>query len=281
MATDISEAALVVARRNARRHGVADRIRFVHANMLDTLDDFDLIVANPPYVRQGDRRALQPEVRDYEPGVALFGGDSGFDLVVSVVEQAAARLRPGGFLIFEFGFGQDDRRRGVAGEDTGNHNGRAPPRSAGDRADGGGDDAADGISHDGERPSTRRSSAVRTPMSDCLFCKIIRHEIPASIEYEDERVLAFNDINPQAPTHVLIVPKRHIATLSELSADGRSARRRDRAARRGDCQGARDCRRADSEPFSIPTATPGRRSSTSICICSAGAAWRGRRGDVG
>ena len=53
-------------------------------------------------------------------------------------------------------------------------------------------------------------------MSDCLFCKIIRHEIPASIEYEDEQVLAFNDINPQAPTHVLIVPKRHIATLSEI-----------------------------------------------------------------
>jgi histidine triad (HIT) family protein len=55
-------------------------------------------------------------------------------------------------------------------------------------------------------------------MGDCLFCKIIRREIPASIEYEDERVLAFNDINPQAPTHVLIVPKRHIATLSALGA---------------------------------------------------------------
>jgi release factor glutamine methyltransferase len=108
VATDISEAALVVARRNARRHGVADRIRFVRANMLDSLGDFDLIVANPPYVRQGDRRALQPEVRDYEPGVALFGGDSGFDLVVSMVEQAAGRLRPAGVLIFEFGFGQDD-----------------------------------------------------------------------------------------------------------------------------------------------------------------------------
>jgi release factor glutamine methyltransferase len=107
VATDISEAALDVARRNARRHGVADRIRFLHANMLDTLADFDLIVANPPYVRQGDRRALQPEVRDYEPGVALFGGDSGFDLVAAVVEQAAGRLRPGAFLIFEFGFGQD------------------------------------------------------------------------------------------------------------------------------------------------------------------------------
>lgn len=107
VATDISEAALVVARRNAQRHGVADRVRFLHANMLETLDDFDLIVANPPYVRHGDRRALQPEVRDYEPGVALFGGDSGFDLVVAFVEQAAGRLRPGALLIFEFGFGQD------------------------------------------------------------------------------------------------------------------------------------------------------------------------------
>ena len=55
-------------------------------------------------------------------------------------------------------------------------------------------------------------------MNNCLFCRIIRHEIPASIEYEDEHVLAFNDINPQAPTHVLIVPKRHIATLSDLGA---------------------------------------------------------------
>jgi histidine triad (HIT) family protein len=50
----------------------------------------------------------------------------------------------------------------------------------------------------------------------CLFCKIIAREIPASIVYEDESVLAFNDINPQAPTHVLLVPKRHIATLNAL-----------------------------------------------------------------
>ncbi len=53
-------------------------------------------------------------------------------------------------------------------------------------------------------------------MSDCLFCKIIAREIPGSIVYEDDRVLAFNDINPQAPTHVLIVPKRHIESLDAL-----------------------------------------------------------------
>ena len=52
----------------------------------------------------------------------------------------------------------------------------------------------------------------------CLFCRIINREIPASIVYEDEHVLAFNDINPQASTHVLIVPKRHIATLNDLAA---------------------------------------------------------------
>ena len=54
-------------------------------------------------------------------------------------------------------------------------------------------------------------------MSDCLFCKIVSREIPATIVYEDEHVLAFNDINPQAPTHVLVVPKRHVATLNELA----------------------------------------------------------------
>ncbi len=54
-------------------------------------------------------------------------------------------------------------------------------------------------------------------MAECLFCKIVAKEIPASLVFEDDQLLAFNDINPQGPTHVLIVPKRHIATLNELS----------------------------------------------------------------
>jgi histidine triad (HIT) family protein len=54
---------------------------------------------------------------------------------------------------------------------------------------------------------------------DCLFCRIINREIPATIVYEDERVLAFRDINPQAPTHLLVVPKRHIASLNDLRPD--------------------------------------------------------------
>lgn len=56
-------------------------------------------------------------------------------------------------------------------------------------------------------------------MSDCLFCRIIRKEIPASVVYEDEHVLVFNDVNPQAPLHALVIPKRHIPTLNDLSAE--------------------------------------------------------------
>jgi len=55
-------------------------------------------------------------------------------------------------------------------------------------------------------------------MANCLFCKIIAGEIPASKVYEDDRLIAFNDINPQAPMHVLVVPKRHVATLNDLTA---------------------------------------------------------------
>lgn len=56
-------------------------------------------------------------------------------------------------------------------------------------------------------------------MTDCLFCRIVNREVPASIVYEDERVIAFNDINPQAPTHVLVVPKHHVGSLNELSTE--------------------------------------------------------------
>jgi histidine triad (HIT) family protein len=56
-------------------------------------------------------------------------------------------------------------------------------------------------------------------MSDCLFCKIVNRQIPASIVYEDDRVLAFNDTNPQGPTHVLVIPKQHIPSLNDLAPE--------------------------------------------------------------
>lgn len=55
--------------------------------------------------------------------------------------------------------------------------------------------------------------------NDCIFCKIIKKEIPASVVYEDDEILAFNDLNPQAPLHVLFVPKKHIGTVNELSEE--------------------------------------------------------------
>ena len=58
-------------------------------------------------------------------------------------------------------------------------------------------------------------------MSDCLFCKISNKEIPSDFIYESDSVLAFNDINPQAPTHVLIIPRKHIATLNDLKSEDR------------------------------------------------------------
>ena len=58
-------------------------------------------------------------------------------------------------------------------------------------------------------------------MSDCLFCKIINGDIPATKVFEDELMIAIEDINPQAPTHLLIIPKKHIATALELSSEDR------------------------------------------------------------
>jgi release factor glutamine methyltransferase len=108
VATDISREALEVARRNAVRHGVDDRVTFRHGDLLEGIDrQLDAIVANPPYVVDRAAPALQPEVRDYEPAVALFGGTEGFDLVTRLVAEAPSRLRPGGYLVFEFGLGQD------------------------------------------------------------------------------------------------------------------------------------------------------------------------------
>ena len=53
-------------------------------------------------------------------------------------------------------------------------------------------------------------------MSDCLFCRIARKEIPAKVAHEDDQVLAFEDISPQAPTHTLVIPKRHLATFNDV-----------------------------------------------------------------
>ena len=114
--TDVSEAALVVARRNAERHGVSHRIDWVRGWLLDGVATTpDMIVANPPYIAETNLRDLPPEVRDYEPQVALAGGADGLDVIRALVESAARRLAEGGHLVMEFGAGQADAVRHCIG----------------------------------------------------------------------------------------------------------------------------------------------------------------------
>lgn len=56
-------------------------------------------------------------------------------------------------------------------------------------------------------------------MTDCIFCKIINKEIPSNIIYEDDKVIAFNDVNPQAPVHFLVIPKEHIESLNSINKE--------------------------------------------------------------
>ncbi len=112
-ATDISFAALTVACENAIR--LHARVQLVACDLMDGIGTgtMDLIVSNPPYVPVGQRAGLQREVRDWEPHVALFGGESGFDLYDRIVADAARVLRPGGWLILELGFGSVDHVGGL------------------------------------------------------------------------------------------------------------------------------------------------------------------------
>jgi release factor glutamine methyltransferase len=113
VASDISSAALAVARRNAARHGVANRIRFVRANMLDGIGEgLDLIVSNPPYVPSGEQ--LPRDVIEYEPHTALFAGPDGLDALRILIAGAPSHLACDGSLIVEFGYGQADAVRGLA-----------------------------------------------------------------------------------------------------------------------------------------------------------------------
>lgn len=105
LATDISAAALAVARRNAARHAVTDRIRFVECNLLEGVADnaFDVIVSNPPYVGRKEKETLMREVREHEPEIALYGGEEGYEFYADLIAQAAQRLKPTGLLVLELG----------------------------------------------------------------------------------------------------------------------------------------------------------------------------------
>jgi release factor glutamine methyltransferase len=105
-ASDACAEALAVAQKNAENQAV--KITFVQSDLFGTLKGkkFDLIVANPPYIPTKEIDTLQPEVKDFEPRMALDGGSDGLRVVCEIIHKAKEHLVPGGALLMEIGFGQ-------------------------------------------------------------------------------------------------------------------------------------------------------------------------------
>ena len=108
-ATDIWARALDLARRNAGRNAVSNRIRFLYGDLLAPVagEQFEIVASNPPYVSILDRNSLAIEVRDHEPALALFAGEDGLEVLRRLIPAAHAVLTPGGFIVLEIAHGQD------------------------------------------------------------------------------------------------------------------------------------------------------------------------------
>ena len=117
VAVDLSTQALRVAKRNAERHGVATRVTLIGRDFATVPDDerdlYDAVVSNPPYVPETEWEGLQPEVRDYEPRLALVPGPTGNEAYEVVAHAAASMLRPGGLLALELGWRSEEAVRGI------------------------------------------------------------------------------------------------------------------------------------------------------------------------
>ena len=109
---DISKEALAVAKRNIMDQRLTGRVKCVQANALEKpsafLGKFDMIISNPPYITTAEMAELDPSVKDYEPHLALHGGEDGLDFYRAIAINYAGALKPGGYLLFEFGMGQGD-----------------------------------------------------------------------------------------------------------------------------------------------------------------------------
>jgi len=125
LATDISTEAVAVAEKNAQRHRVSERITFLQGNLFEPLQvkhpgeggdepiKFDCIVSNPPYIPSCEISTLMPEVRDYEPRIAIDGGSIGLDFIEKMVAEAPKFLTENGQLVFEFGYQQGEAVRNL------------------------------------------------------------------------------------------------------------------------------------------------------------------------
>jgi release factor glutamine methyltransferase len=107
-AIDLSSTALAVAKKNATRNEVANRVRFLEGDLLEpvTGEQFEIVVSNPPYVPETDRSSLSVEVREHEPAQALFAGSDGLAVYRRLIPDAFSALFPGGYIVIEIGYGQ-------------------------------------------------------------------------------------------------------------------------------------------------------------------------------
>lgn len=124
-AMDISGAALEIARANAVRLQLDKRVQFLQSDLFEGLAsveaaadtrlpfDFDFVVSNPPYVGEEEADKVQREVRKFEPKTAVFAGREGLDVISQLIPQAHVRLKPGGWLVMEIGFGQEEKVRAL------------------------------------------------------------------------------------------------------------------------------------------------------------------------
>lgn len=107
IASDFSQEALVIAKKNISSHNLTARIQLIRSDLLTAFSQqaplFDVIVTNPPYVKEDDIAELEPEVRDWEPHLALSGGNTGLDIIVRISQDALPLLQPGGWLFMEIG----------------------------------------------------------------------------------------------------------------------------------------------------------------------------------
>ena len=247
-------------RQQQRRRGMVSPIEWSFHDLLSgrVEGDFDIIAANPPYVRDSTSPGCRRE-RASRAGRRAVRWPGRAPAPRGVLDTAVQKLRPHGWLIMEIGLGQEDDVIALASR---------RPRC--------------GLT---TRAAIYRASRARScfnarfiDVSDCLFCRIVAGSIPANIVHRDDSVVAFRDIDPKAPLHVLIVPTKHIATLER-------PHRRGRRARRARCSGAPRPSRANMampsvgiEPCSTATAKRVKRSFTCTCICSPAADWPGRPG---